>query len=69
MQLGVTPDLEDVPDESSKSKNRAKLIYGLQNVGFESMHAYEEVSLVVTVNAVYSSHNINPITSICLLTH
>jgi len=42
MQLGVTPDLEDITDIYTKSKNRAKLTYGLESVGFESMHAYEE---------------------------
>lgn len=45
MQLGVTPDLEDAADQFSKSKNRAKLTEGLSNVGFESLHAYEEVNV------------------------
>jgi spermidine synthase len=44
MQLGVTPDLEDITDIYTKSKNRAKLTYGLESAGFESMHAYEEVN-------------------------
>jgi hypothetical protein len=45
MQLGVTPDLEDAADQFSKSKNRAKLTEGLSNIGFESLHAYEEVNV------------------------
>ncbi len=44
MQLGVTPDLEDTADQYSKSKNRAKLTNGLSKIGFESLHAYEEVN-------------------------
>ncbi len=44
MQLGVTPDLEDISDQYTKSKNRAKLTNGLSRIGFDSMHAYEEVT-------------------------
>ncbi len=44
MQLGVTPDLEDTADQYSKSKNRAKLTNGLSIIGFDSLHAYEEVN-------------------------
>ncbi len=44
MQLGVTPDLEDISDQYTKSKNRAKLTNGLSSIGFDSMHAYEEVN-------------------------
>lgn len=43
MQLGEAPFLEDPADESTKSIHRSSLIKQLENVGFESMHAYSEV--------------------------
>jgi len=42
MQLGVAPFTNDPPDEFSRSHNRAKLINGLQEFGFESIQTYEE---------------------------
>lgn len=43
MQLGQSPFHDNPPDEISPSHQRAKLIKGLQEFGFQSMHTYEEV--------------------------
>lgn len=48
MQLGQAPD-EYAPDEMfSLYKNRAKTTTLLAKLGFESIHAYEEVSAHVS---------------------
>jgi len=45
MQLGQSPFHDNPPDEISPSHQRAKLIKGLQEFGFQSMHTYEEVRI------------------------
>eukprot|EP00591_Stephanopyxis_turris_P010009 CAMPEP_0195509728 /NCGR_PEP_ID=MMETSP0794_2-20130614/2585_1 /TAXON_ID=515487 /ORGANISM="Stephanopyxis turris, Strain CCMP 815" /LENGTH=880 /DNA_ID=CAMNT_0040637019 /DNA_START=160 /DNA_END=2802 /DNA_ORIENTATION=+ len=42
LQLGISPELSDPPDITTKSKNRAKITHGLKRIGFESMHSYDE---------------------------
>ena len=44
MQLGEAPEWFDPDETHSKFKNRAATISLLESVGFESIHAYEEVS-------------------------
>lgn len=47
MQLGQSPFHDNPPDELSQSRQRAKLINGLQEFGFQSMQTYEEVRIFV----------------------
>jgi len=42
LQLGGAPDLESPPDERTKDNRRAYLSNSLEDVGFESVHLYEE---------------------------
>ena len=44
MQLGESPEAWHPDETHSKFKNRAAAIRLLEEVGFESIHAYEEVS-------------------------
>ena len=43
MQLGEAPEVWHPDETHSKFKNRAAAIRLLEEVGFESIHAYEEV--------------------------
>ena len=43
MQLGESADLDDPDETYSKYKNRVAAVKLLEHVGFESIHAYEEV--------------------------
>jgi spermidine synthase len=42
VQLGASPDASDPSDESGSFRNRANMIERLVEVGFESIHIYEE---------------------------
>ena len=42
LQLGVTPYLDQPPDEVTKDSKRAYLSNSLDNVGFQAIHLYEE---------------------------
>lgn len=44
MQLGASPEVWNADETHSKFRNRAATIKLLEKVGFESIHAYEEVS-------------------------
>ncbi len=44
VQVGETPGSHYPPDEIGQFANRAGMIQGLEVVGFQSMHVYEEVS-------------------------
>jgi hypothetical protein len=43
MQLGQAVELDDPDDTHSRYKNRFAAVNHLERVGFESIHAYEEV--------------------------
>lgn len=42
VQLGASPDIVDPSDENGAFKNRANMIGKLQELGFESIHIYDE---------------------------
>lgn len=42
LQLGGAPDLESPPDEQTRDSRRAYLTNSLEDVGFQSVHLYEE---------------------------
>ena len=42
VQLGAAPDVADPSDENGAFRNRAQMITNLQELGFESIHIYEE---------------------------
>lgn len=44
MQLGESPELHYSDETRNKFKNRAEMERLLEEVGFESVHVYEEVS-------------------------
>lgn len=44
MQLGQSPNVKDADETHSKHKNRSKVMRLLEDVGFRSIHTYEEVS-------------------------
>lgn len=46
MQLGEAPKFTSPDETYSKFRNRAKTLTFLENLGFESIHEYEEVSFV-----------------------
>jgi hypothetical protein len=45
MQLGQSPNVRDPDETQSKHKNRSKVMRLLEDVGFKSIHTYEEVSI------------------------
>lgn len=51
MQLGESPELNSPDETFSRFKNRANTISLLENLGFQSIHVYEEVciALLITV--------------------
>jgi len=46
MQLGESPEVWNADETHSKYRNRASTMELLEQVGFESIHAYEEVSKI-----------------------
>jgi spermidine synthase len=42
MQLGQSPNVRDPDETQSKHKNRSKVMRLLEDVGFKSIHTYEE---------------------------
>lgn len=57
VQIGETPGLTYPADEMGPFLNRALMMKKLEEVGFRSMHVYEEVSILVT--PLFSRHHCN----------
>jgi len=64
MQLGEAPDWDSADETYSQFKNRAATTRLLEDVGFESIHTYEEVNLTyfpttLTHNPPFSQYTLN----------
>jgi len=59
MQLGVSPGINDAPEEFFKNKLRAELFRSVEDLGFETIHAYEDVSEIFcpTFDGLSGSNN------------
>lgn len=53
MQLGISPSLRSEADHLGKNRRRAELIAGLEDMGFKSMYAYEDVRYYICFHAGY----------------
>lgn len=67
MQLGEAPESRSPDETYSKFKNRATTTKLLANLGFESIHAYEEVSLSLSLGVNRHLLGISPFVTLLAL--